>query len=296
MLRGRQDNNVGLLQQCLHCLSKRSIHKLTQTYLTLSLADLAAAASLSSAREAELCVLRLIEAGEIFATIDQKDGMARTAMPSQSPLDVLRSPLQLPARRLHICAAAVACTRPARRHPRPACCRRAPPSTVAAGPPLHQVSFREDPEQFDSVETLAQTDAQIRVPPPAPLHSAYCRPLCFSSPVLQPLCVSSAALYPLSGAPAIQLCRGVLDANLQPALQAVVALARKVKDLDNAILCEPAYLSKVRQPHSQPACAPMPASPPLPSPAPVRCTPAKPRSRSPCGATCACAAATTHGL
>ena len=30
-----RDNNAGLLEQCAKCLSKRSIHKLTQTYLTL---------------------------------------------------------------------------------------------------------------------------------------------------------------------------------------------------------------------------------------------------------------------
>ena len=47
-----QDNNAGLLKQCVACLHKRSVHKLTQTYLTLGLADLAAAANLDSAREA----------------------------------------------------------------------------------------------------------------------------------------------------------------------------------------------------------------------------------------------------
>jgi len=48
---------------------------LTQTYLTFSLKDIAQNVKLPSPQEAELQVLRMIEKGEIFATINQKDGI-----------------------------------------------------------------------------------------------------------------------------------------------------------------------------------------------------------------------------
>jgi COP9 signalosome complex subunit 3 len=43
--------------------------------LTLSLADIAAAVELPSAKEAEMHVLHMIEDRDIHATINQKDGM-----------------------------------------------------------------------------------------------------------------------------------------------------------------------------------------------------------------------------
>lgn len=88
-------------------LYKRNIHRLTQTYLTLSLQDIAETVQLEGPKEAELHVLRMvallhschskhvfwllrngflvayggsriflqIQDGDIFATINQKDGM-----------------------------------------------------------------------------------------------------------------------------------------------------------------------------------------------------------------------------
>jgi len=70
-----KDTNVGLVKQCIACIAKKKIQRLTLIYLTLSLADIAENAKLSSAQEAETHVLRMIEAGEIRASIDQMNGM-----------------------------------------------------------------------------------------------------------------------------------------------------------------------------------------------------------------------------
>lgn len=71
------DNNVGLVKQVVSSMYKRNIQRLTQTYLTLSLQDIANTVQLNSSKEAEMHVLRMIQDGEIFATINQKDGMVR---------------------------------------------------------------------------------------------------------------------------------------------------------------------------------------------------------------------------
>ncbi|XP_031109226.1 COP9 signalosome complex subunit 3-like [Ipomoea triloba] len=71
------DNNLGLVQQVVSSIYKRNIQRLTQTYLTLSLQDIANTVQLSSPKEAEMHVLQMIEDGEIYATINQKDGMVR---------------------------------------------------------------------------------------------------------------------------------------------------------------------------------------------------------------------------
>ncbi|XP_009792273.1 COP9 signalosome complex subunit 3 isoform X1 [Nicotiana tabacum] len=71
------DNNLGLVKQVVSSMYKRNIQRLTQTYLTLSLQDIANTVQLSSSKEAEMHVLQMIEDGEIYATINQKDGMVR---------------------------------------------------------------------------------------------------------------------------------------------------------------------------------------------------------------------------
>jgi COP9 signalosome complex subunit 3 len=91
-----QDNNFGLVKQCIDALKQRKIQRLTSTYLTLSLDDIAQNAGLSSAKEAEQSVLSMVrscadariilsthtfckiwqvESGKIFARINQQDGM-----------------------------------------------------------------------------------------------------------------------------------------------------------------------------------------------------------------------------
>lgn len=71
------DNNLGLAKQVVSSMYKRNIQRLTQTYLTLSLEDIANTVHLNSAKEAEMHVLQMIQDGEIYATINQKDGMVR---------------------------------------------------------------------------------------------------------------------------------------------------------------------------------------------------------------------------
>ncbi|XP_044501334.1 COP9 signalosome complex subunit 3-like [Mangifera indica] len=71
------DNNLGLVKQVVSSMYKRNIQRLTQTYLTLSLQDIANSVQLSSPKEAEMHVLQMIQNGEIDATINQKDGMVR---------------------------------------------------------------------------------------------------------------------------------------------------------------------------------------------------------------------------
>lgn len=68
---------MGLVKQCVERLRARSVLRLTQTFLTLSLEDIAKACALEGPREAEAQVLRMAERGEVCATIDQKAGMAR---------------------------------------------------------------------------------------------------------------------------------------------------------------------------------------------------------------------------
>jgi len=70
-----KDKNLGLIKQVIQSMYKRNIQRHTETYLTLSLTDIADSAKLPSAKEAEKRILRMIEQGEIFATINQKDGM-----------------------------------------------------------------------------------------------------------------------------------------------------------------------------------------------------------------------------
>ncbi|KAJ7974766.1 COP9 signalosome complex subunit 3 [Quillaja saponaria] len=71
------DNNLGLVKQVVLSMYKQNIQRLTQTYLTLSLQDIANTVHLNSPKEAETHVLQMIQDGEIFATINQKDGMVR---------------------------------------------------------------------------------------------------------------------------------------------------------------------------------------------------------------------------
>lgn len=70
-----KDENMGLINQCLTQVHKRNIQRLTKTFLTLALKDVADHVGLASEREAETYIVNMIGDGEIFATINQKDGM-----------------------------------------------------------------------------------------------------------------------------------------------------------------------------------------------------------------------------
>ncbi|XP_037820852.1 COP9 signalosome complex subunit 3-like [Lucilia sericata] len=70
-----RDNNMGLVKQVATSLYKKNIQRLTKTFLTLSLSDVASRVQLPSAAAAEKYILNMIKSGEIYATINQKDGM-----------------------------------------------------------------------------------------------------------------------------------------------------------------------------------------------------------------------------
>jgi COP9 signalosome complex subunit 3 len=55
-----RDNNMGLVKQVLSTLYKKKIQRLTKTFLTLSLSDVASRASLSSPAEAERYILNMV--------------------------------------------------------------------------------------------------------------------------------------------------------------------------------------------------------------------------------------------
>lgn len=70
-----RDHNVGLVAQVSTMMHKKNIQRLTKTFLTLSLADVALRIGLPGPADAEKIILHMIEDQQIFATINQKDGM-----------------------------------------------------------------------------------------------------------------------------------------------------------------------------------------------------------------------------
>lgn len=55
-----QDKNFGLVKQVVSSLYKRNIQRLTQTYLTLSLQDIADSVQLENSKQAEMHVLEMV--------------------------------------------------------------------------------------------------------------------------------------------------------------------------------------------------------------------------------------------
>lgn len=70
-----RERNQGLVKQCMTAMYKKNIQRLTKTFMTLSLTDMASRAHLSTKADAEKYVLHMIEDGEIFATVNQRDDM-----------------------------------------------------------------------------------------------------------------------------------------------------------------------------------------------------------------------------
>ena len=66
-----QDNNLGLVKQAVSSLYKRNIQRLTQTYLTLSLQDIANTVKLNSPKEAEMHVLQMVTSESQDYSINQ---------------------------------------------------------------------------------------------------------------------------------------------------------------------------------------------------------------------------------
>jgi COP9 signalosome complex subunit 3 len=69
-----RDRNLGLIKQTRHAFICNSIQQLTKTFLTVSLKDLANRLQLQSTNEAEKYLIDMIENGQIFASINKKDG------------------------------------------------------------------------------------------------------------------------------------------------------------------------------------------------------------------------------
>jgi len=73
-----KDKNFGLVNQVLDSLIKRNIKRLTNTYVVLSLKEIAETAELGGgAEEAERHVRNMIQEGSINARINQRDGMLK---------------------------------------------------------------------------------------------------------------------------------------------------------------------------------------------------------------------------
>ncbi|KYR02941.1 proteasome component region PCI domain-containing protein [Tieghemostelium lacteum] len=70
----KRDKNFGLVNLAIKSITRRNIKKLTQTFMTLSIRDISEKVGLPPAKT-EQFVLKMIEDKEIFATINQKDGM-----------------------------------------------------------------------------------------------------------------------------------------------------------------------------------------------------------------------------
>lgn len=65
-----RDNNLGLVKQVLATLYKKKIQRLTKTFLTLSLSDVASRACLSGPVEAEKYILHMVSSNKQLTRID----------------------------------------------------------------------------------------------------------------------------------------------------------------------------------------------------------------------------------
>ncbi|XP_022904101.1 COP9 signalosome complex subunit 3 isoform X2 [Onthophagus taurus] len=88
-----RDRNYGLVKQVATVMYKKSIQRLTKTFLTLSLSDVASRVGLPGPADAEKYILHMIEDEQIYATINQKDGMVvfRDEPDKYSGPDVLKN-------------------------------------------------------------------------------------------------------------------------------------------------------------------------------------------------------------
>jgi len=71
------DGNSGLVAQAAASQTKSNIKRLTKTFVTLSLEDVAAKVGLNTSKEAEERIVAMIQEGSIHARISQKDGMVQ---------------------------------------------------------------------------------------------------------------------------------------------------------------------------------------------------------------------------
>ena len=71
----RADKNYGLAKQCVPALMRRAVRQLTETYLTLSLSQIAEIVGFESEALASRQLRQMIVSGEIYASIDEPRGM-----------------------------------------------------------------------------------------------------------------------------------------------------------------------------------------------------------------------------
>ncbi len=72
-----RDSNLGLVKQVVKSLARKVIKRLTTSFVTMRIEDVATRAGLSSREEAEQVLLEMIGDGSIRATLDAKDGVVR---------------------------------------------------------------------------------------------------------------------------------------------------------------------------------------------------------------------------
>ena len=71
-----QDNNLGLVRQVVSSQTRSNIRRLTRTFITLSLSDLAHRVGLSSPALVEAELVKMIQSGSIHATISHQVGIS----------------------------------------------------------------------------------------------------------------------------------------------------------------------------------------------------------------------------
>ncbi|CAG0885646.1 unnamed protein product [Cyprideis torosa] len=70
-----KDKNSGLVKQCQLALERKRVARLTATFVSLSLEDVAMKAGFDSPQDAEWCILKMVLNREISARISQKDAV-----------------------------------------------------------------------------------------------------------------------------------------------------------------------------------------------------------------------------
>lgn len=81
------DDNAGLMEHVLTAYAKNKVVKLTGTYVTLGLGEIAKAANFGNAQNAEMQLLKLINDGEVKARVDQRAGSVRFLSDSEASGD-----------------------------------------------------------------------------------------------------------------------------------------------------------------------------------------------------------------
>jgi COP9 signalosome complex subunit 3 len=88
------DHNYGLAHALVDAQARHNMRKLTDTYITLSLTDMATNLGLSTSGEAEVMLCELILSGAIAATIDKPSGMVHfedKIMDNKAEKELMRS-------------------------------------------------------------------------------------------------------------------------------------------------------------------------------------------------------------